>query len=514
MLKPLPIGIQTYSDLIAGGFLYIDKTEYIYNMIKHKGYYFLSRPRRFGKSLLISTLDAVFSGKKELFKGLWIEKAEYDWQKYPVIRLDFTKIESHSAKALSQSLIDTLIKTGKAHNMELDPTKGIKYIFADLIERLASENKVVILADEYDKPIMDNITKLKTAKENREILKSFFGILKGLDEHIRFVLLTGVTKFSRVSIFSDLNNLNDISVSEKYAGLLGCTQVELEHYFSEYITDLAQKKNEQEIVMKDRIMRWYNGYRFSRHNIRLYNPFSLLLLFEHGDFKNYWFETGTPTFLVNLIKEKNYDLKNFEYEKVSELIFSSYEIEQLEPLSLLLQTGYLSISDYNEKKMQYTLSYPNYEVKQSFLSYLAASYSNVETMKVDSYLWNCVDALEDNNPEEFFETLKVFFANINYELHIKNEKYYQTIFYVIFKLLGLKVQTEVSSNIGRIDAVIELADKIYIFEFKIKDTAQNALKQIKANKYYQKYLRQNKDIICIGAKFDMDSRNIVEWVAE
>jgi hypothetical protein len=516
MLKPLPIGIQNIEKLLKGNYLYIDKTEYIYSLIQSSGYYFLSRPRRFGKSLLISTLEAIFLGKKELFKGLWIEKAEYEWEKHPVVRLDFTQIYNKEPEEFINELKRRLIEIGNDYNIKLNKDIPLPGMFKDLIKDLykKTDQSVAILIDEYDKPIIDNITNIKTAKENRDILKSFYGILKGADEYIRFVILTGVTKFSRVSIFSDLNNLDDITTSERFAGILGCTEKELKVYFSENIKQLTDKNSDNEKKIKKKIEYWYDGYRFSEANLKVYNPFSLLLLFKHLRFKNYWFETGTPTFLINLIKEKNYDLKNLEYEKVSEFAFSSYEIEHLEALPLLFQTGYLTITDYNEKRMQYKLYYPNYEVKQSFLSYLAASYSNVETEKVDSYLWRCVDSLEENNLKEFFETLQIFFSNINYELHINNEKYYQTIFYVIFKLIGLKVEAEVSTNIGRIDAVIELEDKVYIFEFKINNTPENALKQIKDNKYYEKYLKQNKDIICVGAKFALDDRNIMNWISD
>ncbi len=516
MLKPLPIGIQSIEKLITGGFLYIDKTEYIYKLIESSGYYFLSRPRRFGKSLLISTLEAIFLGKKELFKDLWIEKTEYDWQEHPVIRLDFTQIYNKKPEEFENSLKRKLSKIAENYGINVDIKQPESEIFGDLIIKLYEKTnlKVVILVDEYDKPIIDNITDIKTAEVNRNILKSFYGILKGADEHLRFVFLTGVTKFSRVSIFSDLNNLDDLTIAQDYAGLLGCAHNELLKYFSEYIKELADKNNDNEENIKKKIELWYDGYRFSEAELKIYNPFSLLLLFKHLSFRNYWFETGTPTFLINLIKKNNYDLKNLEYEKVSEVAFSNYDINDLNIMPLLFQTGYLTITNYNEKRRQYSLYYPNYEVEQSFLSYLAGGYSNVATEKVDGYLWRCIDALEDNNLDEFFETLQIFFSNINYELHIKSEKYYQTIFYVIFKLIGLKVGAEISTNIGRIDAVIELSDKVYIFEFKIDASSQKALKQIKDKKYYEKYSASNKEIICVGAEFSIEERNIMNWTAD
>jgi hypothetical protein len=516
MLKSLPIGIQTYSELINNGFLYIDKTEYIYKMIKKKGYYFLSRPRRFGKSLLISTLEAIFLGKKELFKGLWIEKKEYDWQKHPVIRLDFTQIYNQEPEEFKNGLKRRLLEIAEDYNINIDVNIPESEVFKDLIKGLCkkTQQNVAILIDEYDKPIIDNINKIEIAKKNRDILKSFYGIMKGADEYIRFVILTGVTKFSRVSIFSDLNNLHDITTSPDYACMLGCTKKEIVEYFSEYIKLLADKENDNEKRIKDKIEYWYNGYRFSDSKMKVYNLFSLLLLFKELNFKNYWFETGTPTFLINLIKEENYDLNNLEYEEVNELAFSNYEIEHLDVMPLLFQTGYLTIKDYDKKNNLYKLYYPNYEVKQSFLRYLAASYSNIKTWHIDSYLLKIIKYLKENNLEKFFQTLHIFFSNINYELHIKSEKYYQTIFYVIFKLIGLQVEAEVSTNIGRIDVVIELEDKLYIFEFKINDTPENALKQIKDNKYYEKYLSLNKDIFCVGASFSLDNRNIMNWISK
>jgi hypothetical protein len=516
MLKPLPIGIQSYSELIADGFLYIDKTEYIYNMIKNKGYYFLSRPRRFGKSLLISTLEAIFLGKKELFKGLWIEKAEYDWHEHPVIKLDFTQIYNKNPEEFKNELKRQLIEIGSDYHIEFNNDIPLPGMFKDLIKGLyiKTSQRVAILIDEYDKPIIDNITNTEVAKANRDILKSFYGILKGADEYIRFVILTGVTKLSRVSIFSDLNNLNDVTISEKYAGMLGYTQKELEYYFDEYIGILKDKYGESTENINKKIINWYNGYRFSKADLKVYNPFSILLLFDHNDFRNFWFETGTPSLLIKLIKEKDYDIKKIGEIDVTELVFSSYEIDKFRIMPLLFQTGYLTIKDYDEPTRQYKLYYPNFEVEDSFLAYIAESYSGVDVHEVGSYLWKCIGYLKKSNLEGFFETLKVFFADINYELHIKNEKYYQTIFYVIFKLIGLKVEAEVSTNIGRIDAVIELADQIYIFEFKINDTPENALKQIKEHKYYEKYLKLDKEIILVGAKFDLDDRNVMNWVSE
>ena len=516
MLKPLPIGIQSIEKLLEGKYLYIDKTEYIYNLLKSSGYHFLSKPRRFGKSLLLSTLEAVFLGRRELFKGLWIDKSDYKWEEYSVIRIDFTQIYNKEPEEFKNELKRRIIEIGEEYQIQVKRDIPFPGIFRDLVKGLYKirKQRVVILIDEYDKPIIDNITEIEIAKKNKIILKDFYGVIKGVDEYLRFVMLTGVTKFSKLSIFSDLNNLNDITISEKYGGILGCTEEELIHYFGEYIELLREKEGVTLEEIKKKIAKWYNGYSFSKNDLKLYNPFSILLLFENNDFRNYWFETGTPTFLINLIKERNYELKSIEYEGVSDIAFSSYEVENIPITPLLFQTGYLTIVGYNEKRMEYKLYYPNYEVKQSFLSYLAGSYSNIEPAKIDNYLWKLVDALEEEAIERFFETLEIFFANINYELHIKSERYYQTIFYVIFKLIGLKVEAEISTNKGRIDAVIEIKDKVYIFEFKINKSSEKALKQIKKNKYYEKYIDSEKKITCVGVEFSVEERNIISWTVE
>ncbi|MGA1823916.1 MAG: AAA family ATPase [bacterium] len=515
MIKDLPIGIQDIEKLLKGNYLYIDKTKYLYSLIESSGYYFLSRPRRFGKSLLISTLEAIFAGKRELFKNLWIEQSEYDWQKYPIIRIDFATLYNKIPGELEEGLKRKVIEIGNDYKVELVRNIPLPEMFNNLLKTLhkKTDKKVVVLIDEYDKALIDNITNPEIAKENRDILKSLYGILKPADEFLRFVLITGVSKFSKVSVFSDLNNLNDISMAADYAGLLGCTQEELEYYFKEHIKLLISKDDDEKKI-KARIREWYNGYRFSTEALKVYNPFSLLLLFEHKEFKNYWFETATPSFLINLIKEKDYEIKKLEDEEVSELAFSSYEIENLEVLPLLFQTGYLTIKDYNKERMLYRLWYPNFEVEQAFLNYLAAGYSQVETARVDSYLWKCIDCLEEGDIHTFLETLKIFFANIPYEIHLKYKKYYQSIFYTILKLMGLKVEVEVSTNKGRIDAVVELEKRVYIFEFKLHDTAENALKQIKEHKYYEKYAGIDKKIVLVGVTFNQKMRNIGQYVTD
>ncbi len=514
MLKPLPTSIQTFSKIIEGGYLYVDKTQYLYELIRElSGVYFLARPRRFGKSLLISTLEEIFKGHKELFQGLWLYDSPYTWQTHPVIRVDFSQ-ESVNSKT---ALIDVI----KAYLQEIASDQGIT--LADgpyqrqlrwLIQQLATKNQVVILIDEYDKPIIDNLENLKVAQEIQEVLKDFYTVIKAMDQYIRFVFITGISKFSRVGVFSAMNNLTDLTQSPRFATMLGLTETEIKENFQPYISAFAQQENISETTLLKRIRRWYNGFCFVGNSQQLYNPFSTLHLFYHQRFANYWFETGTPTFLIKLIKEQKYDVTQLNNLELREMAFSTYDLENLAVIPLLFQTGYLTIKAYEPTTRKYTLSYPNDEVEDAFLVHLLGAFSNVKQGLNEAYLWQLIDALEAQDLEHFFEILNIFFANIDYQLYIKDEKYYQTIFYLIFLLLGLRVEAEVKTNRGRIDAVVELKAAIYIFEFKLDGNAEDALKQIKEKAYYQKYRSKDKPVTLVGANFDSQKREVSEWQSE
>ncbi|MCP5047926.1 MAG: ATP-binding protein [bacterium] len=513
-MKKLPIGIQSFSELIGGGYLYIDKTRDIHNLLTLAGkYYFLSRPRRFGKSLLVSTLKEVFSGNRELFKGLWIYN-KIPWQKHPVIHLDFTQLEFQDSGTLEQSIIARLDKVAVANAIQLD-APGYKSRFAELIEKLSQQGQVAVLIDEYDKPIINHIEKLETAKANRDVLKNLFGVLKGLDEYIRFVFLTGVSKFARVSIFSDLNNLNDITVGENYATLLGYTQDELIRYFDGHIDVFSKKSGMSRQHLLEQLKLWYNGYSWDGKNF-LYNPFSILNLFDKNQFSNYWFATGTPTFLVNHIRSRNKNIAELENVKVSNSIFESYDIDNLEVVSLLFQTGYLTIKEVTivGVKPFYTLSYPNLEVKESLLQHFLSSYTTQGSAVLEDEIQALASYIEANDLDEFFTGLESLFAGIPSHIFIKDqEAYYHTVIYLVLKLLAVTIDAEVHTNRGRIDAVIETASTIYVMEFKLSG-AQDALNQIKEKKYYEKYLGQGKEIILIGTGFDQETKNIGQYLIE
>lgn len=508
MIQRLPIGIQTFRDIVQNDYLYVDKTEKIFDLVNNpKGVYFLSRPRRFGKSLLISTLNEIFLGNKELFKDLWIYNSDYTWKEHPVVRIDFSKSKARNSTELINYITYQLDKIAQQYGITLEQTQyDIK--FDELLTKLGEINKVAILIDEYDKPIIDNIENKELAVELREILKGFYTIIKASDEHIRFVLLTGVSKFSRAGVFSGLNNLKDISMDVRYSSLLGITKEEMESNFNDHIDLLAKAEEIGRSDIIEKITYWYNGFCFSRRCEKVFNPFSLLLLFDNAQFSNYWFESATPSFLIKLLKEKSFDIKKLSGLEVREESFGAYDLENLAVLPLLFQTGYLTIKKYNKTSMTYILGYPNFEVENSFQYAILCNYSETQ---VDGYLIDLVRALRNDDFETFFDVLRIFFADIPYDLHINKEKYYQTVFYLIFSLIGLDVEAEVKTNKGRIDAVVIDKD-VYIFEFKFDGDKNAALDQIKDKKYYEKYQGSGKNIYLFGVAFT--DRNVGEWVVE
>lgn len=512
MLKPLPVSTASFKKIIDGGALYVDKTRYMYELIQHPtAIYFLSRPRRFGKSLTVDTLNEIFQGHQELFKGLWIDtETDYAWPIHPVIRLDFSTPQVSSAEELERAIDYEIQRIARANQIDL---LGFNYTtrFQDLIRQLSEKSAVVLLIDEYDKPILDNITDSKCAQEIQDVLRGFYGVIKSLEAHIRFVFITGISKFSKVGIFSQLNNLFDMSLDARYASMFGITQEELESYFADHIETFAKNENVSTTSLIEKIQTWYNGFRFSHLGAAVYNPYSTVLLLDRQKFTGYWFETGTPTFLIRLMQSQNYDLEQLEDLKLTEHAFSTYEIGKLAIIPLLFQTGYLTIKNYDKDEQLYELAYPNYEVKNAFLLQLLGNFSETEQALSESYLRKLIAALQEHNLESFFEILQVLYANIDYDLQLDYEKYYQTIFYLIFKLIGIKITAEVKTNRGRIDAVAELEKRIYLFEFKINKSADVALDQIKETKYYQKYLLHEKNITLVGLNFNPETRQVEAW---
>lgn len=516
-LKPLPIGLQTFSDIINGGYQYIDKTRIIYNLIKNpKGIYFFSRPRRFGKSLTLTTLEALFKNKRDLFKGLWIDSSDYKWQEYPVIRIDMS-VPGKFSRAIFESDLSLILENkAKEENLELiKASPGA--IFADLIQKLSKkyQKQIVVLIDEYDKAILDNLAKTDVAKECRELLREFYAILKAQDENLRFVFLTGVSRFSKLSIFSGLNSLSDISMDKEYADLCGYTQEEIDKDFADYIQVNGLSECSLPEALKAMIKNWYNGYRFSPDiETRVYNPFSTLLLFQNKSFKNYWFSTGTPKFLIDIIDEQKFD-SFIELEAYSTRAqdLESFDFENFHLPSILYQTGYLTIKNssnfFGETNLE--LSYPNKEVRQAFSESILNYLSHSIPEQGANTILKLTQALYTNQLELFFEILKSYLAGLPYDIQIPQEKYFQSLIFLICRLISEKVLAEVRSNKGRVDMLLETQTHIYIFEFKLNDSASSALKQIIKNKYSEPYINSGKKITQIGVDFSIQDRNIKDW---
>jgi len=505
-MKKLPLGIQTFSKLIKNDCLYVDKTRHIAELIQAGDYLFLSRPRRFGKSLLVSTLSEIFSGNKELFQGLYI----YDkikWQPHPVIHIDFAAIDFSTEINLREGLIQLMDGINEEYQLNVDK-RGFKAYFKNIIVALSKKyGKVVVLVDEYDKPIVEYMDNLEMAAKNRKILRNFFGVLKSSDAFLRFVFLTGVSKFARVSIFSDLNNLRDITFSPQFATLLGYTQNELESDFAQHIQTLCFELGIKKAPLLAKIKTWYNGYSWNAKD-RMYNPFSILNLFAERRFSNYWFATGTPTMLIKLIKQR--DVTEFENKAVSEIVFDSYNLDNMNVFALLFQTGYLTITHIDTQDMltEYTLNYPNFEVKQAFVTYLFESFTNNGLEEIQPMAKSLRRYLQANNLEGFMNLIKALFAKIPYPLHIEQEAYYHSLFYMISILMGVEIDLEVLTDKGRIDGVLTLEDKIYLIEFKygkagtqMETLTKQAIKQIRNKNYGERFLNESRPRLLLGVGF-------------
>lgn len=514
-MKFLPIGIQDFESLRADSYYYVDKTETIHALIAQGKYYFIARPRRFGKSLLLSTIKCIFQGKKELFKDLWIAtNTNYDWQEHPVIHLSFTSIDYATPERLEKSLIMKLKKLAHDAGISCPEDASLAFLFEQLVQSLAEKGKVVLLIDEYDKPIVDHVHTPELAEAMRNQLRMFYSVIKDLDPYLKFVFITGVSKFAQTSIFSGLNNLRDLTMEKSTATLFGCTKEELETTFSDSINAFAVNLHIsfQEALAK--MTEWYDGYRFHLGAHRVYNLFSIINALASGEFHNYWIRTGTPTFLVELFRKGNYIPQIDPDYQISASHFEIVNFSRIAFIPLLYQTGYLTLAEQTESGM-YRLDFPNKEVSDSFTEIIAAGVFEKDQSEIHSLAAPLGRMLENLEIDDFFEQIKLFYAGIPYTVSVSDrEKHYQTIFYVLTKIIGMKAFVEVATNRGSIDFVLELKNHIFIFEFKIRGTAQDALAQIKATQYEQKYHVLGKQIVLVGALFSIQERNIDSWVYE
>ncbi|MGA1863056.1 ATP-binding protein [Deferribacter thermophilus] len=509
-MKKLPIGIQSFKEIRTENYYYVDKTHFVKKLAESGKYFFLSRPRRFGKSLFLDTLKEAFSGNRRLFKGLYLYD-NWDWnRKYPIIKISFGSGVVDSSDKLIKLINYYLDKISRDYDTVLNENL-ISLKFKELIEKLAAKynEKVVVLVDEYDKPILDRIDDIDVARENREVLKDFYSVLKDADPYLKLVFLTGVSRFSKVSIFSGLNQLNDITLDKRFSTICGYTQLDLENVFADRLKDFN----------KDEVREWYNGYSWLGESV--YNPFDILLLFDKKSFRPYWFETGTPTFLIKMFQRHRYYLPQLEGLEVGEQLLSNLDIDYIYPENLLFQAGYLTIKEFlrigNENV--YVLNYPNLEVKKSFndafLTYLTPSPAMKDRAEI-----GLIRALQANDVSKIKDILYSFFASIPHDWYRKNELeeyegFYASVIYALFNGAGLYVIAEDTTNLGRIDLTVIWEGRVYVIEFKVVDDgAENkGLNQIKEKRYFEKYQSKYCEIYLIAIEFSREDRNIVsfEW---
>lgn len=509
-----PIGIQDFVKLRQGGFAYVDKTKFVYKLADEGSYYFLSRPRRFGKSLFLSTLEAYFLGRKELFEGLAIYDMEKEWKSHPIFYIDLNTANFRDENSLYEVLNSHVSAWEEMYGArEYETTLALR--FKGVIARAAEKEGcgVVILIDEYDKPILQTLRNQELQEKHRSLLKSFYSVLKTQDRYIRFAFITGVTKFGKVSVFSDLNNLMDISMDQRYISICGMTQNELLYNFREGIEQLGEAYGDTEEETLNKLKIRYDGYHFEENTVGIYNPFSVLNTLAKLRYKDYWFETGTPTFLVDLLKMHNYRLLDITREKVSGDVINSIDSMSTNPIPVIYQSGYLTIKGYDERFKKYRLGFPNKEVEEGFLNFLLPLYTsagNNSPFMVDEF----VQDVESGNPERFMQRMKAFFADTSYQVAGNAELYFQNAMYLVFKIMGFYTQVERPTSDGRIDAIIQTPDYIYIIECKLDRTAEEALRQINDSNYAAPFAMDKRRIYKIGVNFSSQTRGVEQWVIE
>ena len=524
-----PIGIQSFEKIRNEQYAYVDKTELIYSLVNDGSVYFLSRPRRFGKSLLVSTLEAYFLGKEELFEGLAIERLEKEWKQYPVFHIDFSVGEFTKAGALEQSIDRSLSVWEEKYGIKTKLTDfGLRFL--DIIEAAHRQTgkKAVVLIDEYDKPILDVLDTEVYIEEsgrqvtledyNRNVLKGLYSTFKAADSDLRFVLLTGVTKFSQVSVFSGFNQPLDISMSRKYETLCGITQEELKHYFDSEVNDMAGRYEYTTPKMYEVLKAQYDGYHFSDNLTGLYNPFSLLNALNEQRLDDYWFKTGTPTYLMRLMEHFHEGLDEMTEQYYKASAFADYKADVERPLPMIYQSGYLTIKDYDREMRTFLLDFPNNEVKEGFVSLTASNYFE-KGDEMDSVIRNLVISLRRENLEQFRTHLTSFLASIPYTMRRKEgererERYFHYTFYLLLRLISVyTVYTEKEQSQGRVDCIVETKDNVYIFEFKLDGTAEEALRQIEEKGYANPYVSDSRKVYKIGVSFSSETGTIEGWKA-
>lgn len=519
----LPVGIQYFEKLRDEGYVYLDKTPIIWRMVNEGCYYFLSRPRRFGKSLLMSTIQAFFEGKKQYFDGtigqpLYIatsEEVNWKWEAYPIMHLDLNSQKYDSPDSL-YNMLDEFLTTQETLYGKREVERGLGQRFQGVIERAYSQTgkPVVILIDEYDKPLLQAIGNKELQDEFRNTLKAFYGALKSKDGCIKFAFLTGVTKFGKVSVFSDLNNLEDMSMSPRFYNICGITEQELHTQLRPAIEQLAQANNLSYEDCIAKLRRLYDGYHFLENVEGMYNPFSVFNTLKNGKFGSYWFETGTPTYLATLLVQHNYNLDEMAHADVDVDVLNSVDSESTNPIPVIYQSGYLTIKDYDEEFNLYRLGFPNKEVEDGFVKFLIPYYINKSKPTSAFDIRNYVQDLRQGNVDQFVLRLRSLFADTPYELIKDLENHYQNQVWLLHKLLGMNVQAEYHTSFGRIDMTLMTPKFCYVIEFKFDGTAQEALEQISKKDYTLPFVLSGQQVIRIGMNISRKTRNVEECLID
>ncbi len=507
-----PIGEQDFERLRKVGYVYVDKTARMYELTSTSKCCFLSRPRRFGKSLLLSTMEAYFLGKRELFKGLAIEKLEKEWKKHPVLYMDLNSGKYNTLENLESNL-NTIFAKWEMIYGSLDVEDTFESRFIGIIQRAyeKTDEEVVILVDEYDKPILNAIDNEELQEQFRSTLKSIYSVLKTQSKYIRFAFLTGVSKFSHLSVFSDLNNLRDITFNKRYADICGISEKELHTYFNDSIKELADKNDMTYDEACDKLKEKYDGYHFAPNTEGMYNPYSLLNAFADGELGDYWFESGTPTFLVKMLRTQDYDLRSLQLDRLPAKVLSQVDSLKSSAIPLLYQSGYLTIKSYDEDLRLYQLGFPNREVEEGFMQSLLPLYTSGDEAISASYLARFVEYVKAGNAEGFMSNLKAFLDGGKYALAGELEKYFQNTMFLIFRLVGFNVDVEYMTSDGRIDIVIQTKDYIYLMELKVDTPAEKAIEQIESKDYAKAFAADERKLYKIGVSFSSETRSISEF---
>ena len=507
-----PIGIQSFEKIREGGYAYVDKTSILYNLAKGGNYYFLSRPRRFGKSLFLSTLRAYFEGRRELFEGLAIADLEKEWKSYPILYLDLNAEKFKEPDDLT-TLLNVSLRQWEDIYGSKDYEQTLSSRFRGVIQRAAQKTgkNVVILIDEYDKPLLQAIDDPALQDEYRSTLKAFYGNLKTCDEYIEFAFLTGVTKFGKVSVFSDLNHLTDISLDRRFVNICGITETELHRFFDEAVTELATANGMSTAECYTRLKRDYDGYHFQPKTEGLYNPFSLLNTLASQQFRDYWFETGTPDILVRQLQQTEYNLENLTRDELTADALNSIDVMNTNPVPLIFQSGYLTIKDYDPEFRVYMLGFPNREVEEGFIQFLTTYYLPLEKGTGTFSIRNFIREVKSGNADGFMCRLVSMFADGNYQVVGDEEIYFHNTLYVFFKLMGFYVDVERHTSDGRMDILIQTPDYVYILELKVDQNADVALRQIEEKGYAAPFAADKRPLFKIGINFNSESRKIDDW---